>query len=57
MSRLRGLLRPAGLSRDFQLFWAGNTSNLLETGSASRAHPILAQPLDWAATPGLRRMW
>ncbi|MGH3680752.1 MAG: MFS transporter, partial [Natronosporangium sp.] len=29
MSRLRGLLRPAGLSRDFQLFWAGNTGSLL----------------------------
>lgn len=29
MSRLRTLWSPAGLSRDFQLFWVGNTVSLL----------------------------
>jgi len=29
MSRLRQLWSPAGLSRDFQLFWVGNTVSLL----------------------------
>lgn len=50
LSRVRQLWSPAGLSRDFQLFWAGNTSSLLGDRISFLGSP------DPGSTPRLGRL-